>query len=61
MFLVTVRRDGTVGAMRVLQFLDPELEHEALRALRGWRFSPALIEGQPIEIRVEVELTFTLK
>jgi TonB family protein len=60
MFLVTVRRDGTVGAMRVQQFLDPELEHEALFALRRWRFSPALLDGQPIEVRAEVELSFRL-
>jgi TonB family protein len=61
MFLVTVRRDGTVGAMRIKQFLDPELEHEALGALRQWRFSAALLDGQPVETRVEVEHTFTLK
>ena len=61
MFLVTVRRDGTAGAMRVQQFLDPELEHEAVFAVRQWRFSPALLDGQPIEVRVEVELTLKLR
>lgn len=61
MFLVTVRRDGTAGAMRLEQFLDPELEHEAFSALRRWRFSPALLDGQPMEVRVEVELTFELR
>ena len=47
--------------MRVRKFLDPELEHEGVLALRQWRFSPATFDGQPIEIRVEVELTFRLK
>jgi protein TonB len=61
MFLVTVRRDGTAGAMRVQQFLDPELAHEVLRALRQWRFPPALLDGQPIEVRVEVEMTLRLR
>jgi TonB family protein len=59
--LVTVLTDGRVGAVRLVQALDPELEHAALAAVRRWRFAPATLDGKPVAAVVEVEVTFTLK
>jgi TonB family protein len=55
----TVLGDGTVGSVRIRKWLDPELEHAALAAVRQWRFRPATRNGVPIPSIVEIEMTFT--
>jgi TonB family protein len=35
-----VRPDGRVGTIQPLRRMNPELEAEVIRTLRGWRFSP---------------------
>jgi TonB family protein len=61
MLEAVVETDGTVGPVTVTQFLDPDLEHAALAAIRRWRFKPALLDGKPVRALVEVEMSFTLK
>jgi TonB family protein len=56
-----VHEDGSVGAIRLRGYLHPHLEHEALCALLQWKFRPATLDKRPIPVRVEVEMTFTLK
>jgi len=53
--------DGTVGDIRVLERLHPELDAEATRSLRQWRFKPGTKDGVAVPVRVEVEMTFTLR
>jgi periplasmic protein TonB len=55
----TVLGDRTVGSVRIKKWLDPELEHAALAAVRQWRFRPATRNGVPIPSIVEIEMTFT--
>jgi TonB family protein len=57
---IVVLPDGTVGAARVTQSLDPRLDDEALYAARYWHFEPAQLDGQPVAINVALELTFRL-
>lgn len=56
-----VLADGTVGDVRVLERLHPGLDAEAMRALRKWRFKPGTKGGVAVPVRVEVEMTFTLR
>jgi TonB family protein len=56
-----VERDGVPGDIRVLVSLDPELDQQAVRAFRGWRFQPGTFEGEPAAVIVTVEMTFTLR
>jgi TonB family protein len=56
-----VRADGTVGEARVVKPLHPSLNEEALRALADWRFKPGMKDGKPVPVRVEVEMTFSLR
>ncbi len=56
-----VRPDGNVGDVRVIGSLDSELDEEALRTVKRWKFSPATLEGKPVSVIVEIEMSFTLK
>lgn len=56
-----VLRDGRIGDVRITRWLDPELEHAALAALRRWRFETATVKGEPVDSIVELEMTFTLR
>jgi TonB family protein len=52
---------GTVGDVRVSKSLDRELDAEAIRTLRQWRFTPGEREGRPVPVQVSVEMTFSLR
>lgn len=58
-----VLNDGTVGAIIVLQSLDPKygLDAQAIAAVKSWRFDPGTHDGRPVPVMVTIELTFTLK
>jgi TonB family protein len=53
--------DGTVGDVRVSKPLDSDLDAEAIRTVRQWKFTPGAKEGQAVPVQVSVELTFTLR
>lgn len=57
---VVVRRDGTVGAVLVLQSLYPGLDRKAIAAVRQWLFVPGKFRGLPVDIIVEVVVEFRL-
>ena len=56
-----VKTDGTVGEVRVTKSLDPELDDEAISALKEWRFRPGTKDAKAVDVQVQIELTFTLK
>ena len=56
-----VLTDGTVGDVRVARGLDPDLDQEAIRSMRQWRFKPGQKDGKPVPVQVSVEISFTLK
>jgi periplasmic protein TonB len=58
---IVVRRDGTVGDMRVLQGLGGGLDDRALQAVRQWRFTPARRQGAAVDVVVEVAVEFKLR
>lgn len=57
--------DGTVdpNRIRITRSLDSVfgLDQQAIIAVKQWRFRPGLYKGQPAAVRVNVELTFTLR
>jgi TonB family protein len=53
--------DGTVGDVRVGKHLDPDLDAEAIRALRQWRFTPGEKDGRAVPVQISVELSFLLR
>ena len=52
-----VEGDGTIGAASVASSPDPRLNDAAIRALRKWRFQPGTRSGQPVAVRIFVELS----
>ena len=58
---IVVRRDGSVGDVKVLQGLGAGLESRAVAAVRQWRFSPARRRGEAVDVIVEVAVEFTLR
>lgn len=57
--IVTI--EGKVEDVKVTQPLHPELDEEAVKALKNWRFSAGTLDGKPVPVEVEIEMTFTLK
>lgn len=58
---IVVRRDGSVGDVKILQALGSGLEQRAVAAVRQWRFDPARRKGVPVDVIVEVAVEFTLR
>jgi periplasmic protein TonB len=58
---IVVRRDGTVGNVKVLQGLGAGLNDRAIQAVGQWRFSPAQRFGTPVDVVVEVGVEFRLR
>jgi len=53
--------DGTVGDVTVKKSLDPDLDAEAIRAAKQWKFKPGTKDGKPVPVEVFIELSFTLR
>ncbi len=58
---IVVRRDGSVGDVRILQGLRSGLNDRAVQAVRQWRFAPAERLGAPVDVIVEVSVEFKLR
>jgi periplasmic protein TonB len=53
--------DGTVGDVRVSKSLDADLDAEAIRTLRQWKFTPGETDGHAVPVQVSIEMTFSLR
>lgn len=58
---IVVRRDGTVGDVRVRRGLGGGLTEQAIEAVRRWWFLPATRRGTPVDVLVEVAVEFRLR
>jgi TonB family protein len=58
---IVVRRDGSVGDVRVLEGLGYGLDERAVQAVRQWRFSPAHRKGAAVDVMVEVAMEFKIR
>jgi periplasmic protein TonB len=58
---IVVRRDGTVGTVKVLKGLGSGLNDRAIQAVSQWRFLPAQRLGTPVDVIVEVGVEFKLR
>ncbi len=59
----TVLPDGTVADPRIVRSVDAHygLDQEAVKCARRWRFIPARRRGQPVAMRINIEVTFSLR
>jgi|HubBroStandDraft_1064217.scaffolds.fasta_scaffold00638_1 TonB family protein len=57
---LTVSPQGTPSGVRVTGPLGHGLDEKAIDAVQGWKFEPAMREGQPIAEEMNVEVAFSL-
>jgi TonB family protein len=55
-----VDETGKAQGIRVERSLDPGLDQEAIKAVRGWRFKPGEQDGHAVRVPVHVEIGFSL-
>ena len=55
---VDVMPDGTVGTVALVKSLDPELDADAARAVKTWKFTPGMKNGKPVAVRTMVRLAY---
>lgn len=58
---LTVLPDGTVGKVRVTKHLSRDLDAEAVKAAKQWRFKPGTKKGKAVPVETHAEMTFTLR
>jgi TonB family protein len=56
-----VRADGSVEIQGVVRSLGYGLDDKAIEALSRWRFNPALQNGQPVDVRLNIQVNFSLR
>ena len=56
---VTVGHDGTPHNIQIKKSLFPSLDESAVAAVRKWRFEPAMQDGQPVSMYIQVEFYFS--
>lgn len=52
--------DGRVRDIRLARSLGMGLDQKAIEAVRTWKFEPALKDGQPVAVQVNIEVNFRL-
>lgn len=57
----TVKTDGSIGTIKVIRMIDPDLEAEAIRLVKTMpAWTPAQDDGAAVESTVKVDVTFKL-
>jgi outer membrane biosynthesis protein TonB len=51
---------GEPQIIEVLKGGDPQLIAAAFEAVKQWRYSPCLLNSEPVEIRTQIDINFTL-
>lgn len=57
---VVVGADGKARDIRVQRSLGMGLDEKAIEAVRRWKFEPAMKDGQPVAVQVNIEVNFRL-
>ena len=55
-----IRRDGSVDSIQLVRGVDQQLDANAIRALRQWKFRPGAKQGSPVELEAIVHIPFRL-
>ena len=56
-----IRNDGSIEAVKVLRGLGMGLDENAIKALKSWRFHPGMKGGRPVDLRVNIEVKFSMR
>lgn len=57
----TVKADGTIGSIKILRMVDPDLEQESIRIVKKMpRWNPGTVDGKAVDAPAEVSVSFIL-
>jgi protein TonB len=56
----TIGKDGLVRNAVVVHDPDEALSKAALDAVKQWRYTPYLLNGEPVDVRTYIRVTFTI-
>lgn len=58
----TVKADGSVGSIKIVRMIDPDLEQEAIRLVKTMpKWTPADEGGTPVEATATIAIPFILE
>jgi len=57
---IVVDAQGVVQRVQIAKHLGLGLDEEAVKTVGTWKFKPALRQGVPVPVQVEVEVSFRL-
>ena len=52
---------GMLEQVKVRRSLDPGLDKNAIEAVKHWEFAPAIKDGQPVAVEINLEVNFRLR
>ena len=55
-----INKEGRVEQVKVIKGLPMGLSDAAEEAVKGWRFRPGTLNGQPVEVIFNLTVNFTL-
>jgi TonB family protein len=57
-----IRKDGSVDSFKVLKSLGYGLDQSAITTIASkWKFTPGTYKGEPVDVKVNFEIRFTLR
>lgn len=60
LLLIIVDQKGNTSTPYVIRPLNSDLDKAALHAVQKWQFDPALFQGTPVPVMINVEMSFRL-
>ena len=57
---VNVEPDGSTSHIHVLKSVGKDLDEKAIKAVKGWKFKPAMLNGKPVAVQIAVQVSFHL-
>ncbi len=58
MLSAVIGEDGLTHDIRVVRPLGLGMDESAIEAVRRWKFAPAMLNGQPVPVHINVEVNF---
>lgn len=56
-----VKTDGSLDKISIVRLVDPDLESEAIRLVKGMpTWNPATVSGTPVDSKSNLQITFSL-
>ena len=55
-----INRDGSIGELIPIAVSDPVFTDAAIDAVRQWKYSPYLLNGEPTEVDTTITINFSM-